>query len=348
MREFSAWSLSLGRWCGVYIRLHAFFILFGVFTLFMAASQNDTSMVSYCVFALGILLASVLVHELGHCYAAIRVGGYPEELVLAPLGGLTEVPVPHNPFAERSAAAGGPAANLLVALICLPVLLAREVPIVELLNPLRPTMNGMSQQSWLAGVSLTFWINWALVIFNLLPAFPFDGGRLLRSIVWPRLGNYRAAAIYVARSAQLVAVAMVIAAVLLGNGASAHPVPLWVPLVLLAIFLFFGAKQQLERLTYEAADGTDAVYDLSSDYLGLTTEVSTRTKPQRQPGRLARWLEKRREFKRRQQELLEAQEEQLADAVLARVHNEGIHAITPEDRDLLERVSKRYRQRHRG
>jgi hypothetical protein len=213
------------------------------------------------------------------------------------------------------------------------------------MNPLRPALSGFDDRLPIAAVSLAFWINWALAIVNLLPAFPFDGGRLLRSLIWPRLGNYRAASVRVAKTAQIVAIGLAAAAAFFVDGTANERIPLWAPLVLLAIFLFFGAKQQLDRLATDGSEPADSIYDLTPDYLGLATEVRRETKPERRPSKIASWLARRREIKRRRQEIRLAEEERQADEILARVHSEGLDSITADERSILERVSARYRDR---
>jgi Zn-dependent protease len=344
MRDLSSWSLNLGRWHGVQVRLHAFFLFFAVFTFFLAAREGHGETLGYAAVALLILFLSVIIHEVGHCLAVVRAGGYPDEVVLGPLGGLVDIRAPHDPVSERLTALGGPIANACTAILCLPVLLLQNVPVLELLNPLRPPRTGFDEEPWLAGLTLVFWINWALAVVNLLPAFPFDGGRILRSLLWPKLKDYRLAAMHVARGAQIVAVLLCIVGVLAVDSNSTEAVPAWVPLVLLSIFLFFGAKQQLEKLAAEEL--AEGAFDVPEDYLGLADEPAARTHPA-EPTWFNKWVSKRRDLKRIRREQLEADEERKADEILARVHAQGMGSISPAERDLLERVSARYRERQR-
>ncbi|MFV2070026.1 MAG: hypothetical protein ACC645_23920, partial [Pirellulales bacterium] len=115
MHDLSNWSLNLGRWGGVHIRLHALFLLFAVGTLYLCTtgSGSDRETFWLCGMALGVLLASVVLHEVGHCYATWRVGGYVDQVVLGPLGGLTVGSLPRVPQRGLISAAAGPLGNLL-------------------------------------------------------------------------------------------------------------------------------------------------------------------------------------------------------------------------------------------
>ena len=72
MRDFSNWSLNLGQWCGVHVRLHAFFLLFAVCSLYVSSRDPGLEVWGYSgAFILVILFLSVLAHEAGHCFAAL-------------------------------------------------------------------------------------------------------------------------------------------------------------------------------------------------------------------------------------------------------------------------------------
>ena len=346
MRDFSSWSINLGRWHGIHVRLHAFFLLFAVFTLYLSTRKPDHGLALYGLISLGILFLSVLAHEIGHCLAAARVGGSADQIVIGFLGGLTQSAVPHEPQAELITALAGPVVNVFICLITAPIILAGGDNLLGLLRPLEPdgVVDGLP---WLIPIKLTFWLNWLLVLANLvLPAFPLDGGRILRSVLW-RAFDYRTSVLCVAWVAKFVALSMaIVAAWFFHAGDSNGLVPAWVPLSLLAIFLFFSAKQEASRLDEREFEDELFSYDFSQGYTSL--ERNPDGSHRSSAGPLRRWVDSRREARRRRQQLVEQEEERRVDEILARLHEGGMQQLSPKERALLERVSVRYRNRQRS
>jgi stage IV sporulation protein FB len=344
MGDFASWSVNLGRWYGVRVRIHIFFCLFAVQALYMASASRPQGMVVFAAATLGLLLISVLLHEVGHCWAAVRVGGYAEQIVLWPLGGLSPPQVPHEPQLELVTALAGPVVNLVIMATTAPLLLLARQDLLGLLIPLSPI--GLTEGAiWVVGLKLVFWINWLLVLVNLLPFFPFDSGRGFRSFLWSQFDKPTAVH-WVTRSAMIAAALMCVCAWLVRDTTTASLVPAWVPLLLLAIFLFFGAQQEAARL--EAGNAEDELdsYDFSQGYTSLERDLNRHRSAG--PGPIRRWLDDRRAERRRRQAALEREEEQQVDAILARLHESGLNGLSALERALLERVSARYRNRTRS
>lgn len=423
MRDHSYWSISLGRWGGVQVQLHLFFLLFAAFTLYLSwlqskqghlveppaisssamsspavetapenaktvespasqsavdkprevpkpasaareaaerkrvsernadreAANGQTNMAWAAIISLLLLFGSALIHELGRRYAANRVGGSLDTFVLWPLGGLGAVRAPHDPRSEVLIHLSGPAANLgAAAIFLLPLLIAQSAELPGLLHPLLPvgvTEGGIPAMT----LKLGFWINWVLFLINLIPAFPFDGGRALRAgllVQWPEIDR-RAAAIIVARLAAVAAVLMLVAAWLVRRQPTqTQPAPAWFALVVLAIFLYFGGKQEVERRDDEHDDEDRPFgYDFSAGYTSLEKTARPAAPKQRKPGAIAQWRKKRREERERRQAEIEAADESRVDDILGRLHENGKDSLSDEDRAVLARVSARYRGR---
>jgi Zn-dependent protease len=300
-------------------------------------------MVLFAGACLLILFLSVLVHELGHCWMALRVGGYSDRIVIWPLGGLNPPHVPHDPQLELLTALSGPVANAIVMIFAAPLLVVAREDVLGLFVPFAPA--GLTEGSaFIVGLKLVFWINWLLVLVNLLPAFPFDGGHALRSLLWSQF-EYRNAVLWVTRTAMVAALAMCFLAWWMKDIYTAAFVPAWVPLLLFAIFLWFGAQQEEARLDYGAVDDDFFGYDFSQGYTSLEQETP---RQRTGPGLIRRWIEDRREARRQRQAAIEREEEQQVDAILARLHEGGLEHLTPHERDILERVSARYRNRQQS
>lgn len=341
MRDLLGWNVPLGRWAGIHVRVHVFFVLLAVVAIELSIAGDDKGELWIdAAVSLIILFVSVLAHELGHCFAARRMGGRVDQIVLWPLGGLVSINVSHQPQEELVTAAAGPIVNFAIGLLALLPLALSGHDVRPLLNPFAapPPSDGISIAYCLG---MTAWINWLLVLFNLLPANPLDGGRVLRSLVWQRKG-YRTAVVVVATVAKATAVATWIAAWLVH---SSYPYAV-LPLSVVGVILYFCAKQEAERL--QDRDGDDGVfgYDFSQGYTSLERNF---TAPQRRPaGLLRQWLENRREARRQRQLKTEEEDERRVDEVLARLHEVGRDGLSDEERALLDRVSARYRNRQRG
>jgi Zn-dependent protease/CBS domain-containing protein len=173
-RNTTAGTVKAFRMFGVPVRLHFTFILLVVFLTVSVLSSPQTN-ASYTIFLLGGV-ASLLLHELGHALVAARFGVRTTEIVMFPIGGLSRMERPLSPVAEIWVAIAGPLVNLALAggLFAYMVSVHQAAPIraADLLQP-----NGKNV------LALLLYGNVLLAGFNLLPAFPMDGGRILRALL---------------------------------------------------------------------------------------------------------------------------------------------------------------------
>ena len=120
MRDPFLWSIPLGRLFGITIRVHVLYPVVVLALMLRVAFQKDPPQPDGAWIDVGtvslLLLVSVLLHELGHCFAARRLQGDAHEILIWPLGGLANVDVPHTPKANFLTAAAGPAVNLLLCI----------------------------------------------------------------------------------------------------------------------------------------------------------------------------------------------------------------------------------------
>jgi Zn-dependent protease len=339
MGDFSAWSIRIGRWQGVGLRLHIFFVLFAVQLLYLAWLAKDPGLVGFTLVSLGVLLVSVLLHELGHLWTCLRFGGNPEDAVLWPLGGIGTPPTPYEPQIDLMTALAGPVVNAAIMIVVAPLLLISGESVLNLFVPLVPS--GLTEgATFVVVLKLIFWINWLLLLFNLLPAFPFDGGYALRSVLSMQL-DYRSSVLWVTRVAMIAALAICVLAYLVRDVNTTELVPTWVPLLLFAVFLWFGAQQEEARL--EQLEGDEFLgYDFSQGYTSLERDAKNRQPP---PNPIRRWLNERREARQRRQAEIEREEEAQMDQILARLHETGLPGLSPHERAILDRVSQRLRNR---
>jgi stage IV sporulation protein FB len=345
MRDLSNWSLNIGLWGGVRVRLHASFLVVVVLACYLAhlagmKTSSEADVTAYGLLASLILLASVVVHELGHGIAAWQLGGGMDLVVLGPLGGMNPPHVPHEPQREVIAALAGPLANLLMMLALTPALIVQNVDLGQILKqPLHPA-GLLSGSLPLVCVKLAFWINWLLMMVNLFPAAPLDGGRALRSILWPYM-TYRGATRVVANSGLVISLCLCVMCWFVYRTGDTRLLPEWAPLATLAVYLFFSSRQEARKIEEEEIDDDLFGYDFSQGYTSLERPSAT----PRRPNVLKRWLQERRDRKAQRMREIEEDEERRFDEVLIRVKDLGMNGISPEERALMHRVSARYRNR---
>jgi Zn-dependent protease len=350
----------------VQVRLHMFFLLFAALTLYLswhyARADNDSELQWLGALSLLLLLGSVLLHELGHYWAAVRLGGGADQLVLGPLGGLAPVRVPFDPHNELVAIVAGPLVNLIATLLGIAALLAYQqanpaleaVEITSLLYPLGPSFLEAGNSTIVPlALQLAIWINWILFLFNLIPALPFDGGRALLTAfaISPRSRGKWRPVVIVATLAKVFAVGLLLAAWIVHDTDRSEPlVPAWFSLVLLAIFLFFNARVEESQLEADELSDDLFGYDFSQGYTSLNRPDEPH-EPHEQtptaPGLFAQWRQRRRSERLQRQQARDAEDDRRMDEILARLHETGMESLSPEDRALLNRVSARYRSRER-
>lgn len=178
------WSISLGEFAGIKVHVHlTFFLLLGFVGFSYWIEKPDILfMLSGISFILLIFLCVVL-HEYGHALTARRFGVKTKDITLLPIGGVARLEeIPNNPVQELWIAIAGPAVNVVISIGLLGILLVNHtlVPVSEWT---------LSTGSFLQRLLV---INLFLVGFNLIPAFPMDGGRILRALLAIRMDYARA------------------------------------------------------------------------------------------------------------------------------------------------------------
>jgi Zn-dependent protease/CBS domain-containing protein len=219
----SRWAFQVGTVLGVPIRIHATFLLLLVWSGMLAAASS-LDVPREIAFVLGVF-ACLLLHELGHAAMARRFGVRTREIVLYPIGGVARLESMPGGWAELLIALAGPAVNVVLAVTASGVLASLHVP-QGLTSPIPWQHWGLMQK--------LLWANILLVAFNMLPAFPMDGGRVLRAILSLGLGQQRATRI-AATIGQLIAAGFVVVGIVLPNYF----------LAFIGVFVFLGAAQEL-------------------------------------------------------------------------------------------------------
>lgn len=220
------WSFPIARLLGSEVRIHVTFLLLLAWIGVARYLEGGTAAaVQGVVFSL-LIFACVLAHEFGHAIAARRYGIRTPDITLLPIGGVARLErMPEKPGEEIVVALAGPAVNVVIAAVLL--LLGARMDMASLAALENPAASMLGQ---LAAINLF------LVVFNLIPAFPMDGGRVLRALLALRRGPAQATRI-AARVGQ--ALAFVLGFIgLLGN-------PL---LIFIAIFVYIAASAEAQAV----------------------------------------------------------------------------------------------------
>ncbi len=178
------WSFRIGRIGGTDVKIHLTFLALVAWWAYGAYTEGGTGAAVQAVVFLLALFTCVLLHEFGHILMARRFGVRTPDVILLPIGGLARLErMPEEPKQELLIAAAGPAVTLVIALALFGTLRLVGAPVDDA-SQLDPGRVGLVQQ--------VMWVNVVLLLFNLLPIFPMDGGRMLRALLAMRLGLRRA------------------------------------------------------------------------------------------------------------------------------------------------------------
>jgi stage IV sporulation protein FB len=306
-----AGSVPLFAMAGIRFRLHvSMLLLMGL--ILLIAPHSDFG-IEHRLTAVAFLFLITLVHQTAHCFAARGVGGYADEAVIWPLGGLADTQPPHRPAARFLGIAAGPLALAIIALSAAAALhfgYAIRAPLALNSGLIAPAeLNAIQPAFYLWYLYV---VSYVLLLLNLLPVLPLDGGHLLQSVLW---------AVYGYGKSMLAACNVgIVAAVAIGIAGAATGY--WV-----LLFLMLGCLLHCvhRRSTLKAA-GVQTFDDLL---------------PHRRRHRLSRFMK----WRARRQIRREAADQALLDNILEKVLHQGIDSLTWAERRVLRRATDRQRER---
>ncbi|MCB0659046.1 MAG: site-2 protease family protein [Saprospiraceae bacterium] len=221
-------KLNVASVAGIRVEIHwtfAFILLWAAFIGWRSGGGFEAVLWSVLLFL--TIFTCVVLHEFGHALTAKRYGVVTTRITLLPIGGVASLKsIPDNPRQELIIATMGPAVNVLIAVLLYPVIYT-QLAALGSQSQAKNLLLTISSQNFLIYLFLS---NVVLVIFNLIPAFPMDGGRILRAILSFRMGRVHATQI-AARLGQVIALLFLVL------GLFYNPF-----LILIGLFVFFGAS----------------------------------------------------------------------------------------------------------
>src|SRR6266545_1640439 len=247
------WSLNIGIIAGTQVRIHITFLLF-LGWIFISGYASGGSQEAWSSLAFLVLLfMCVLAHEFGHIFMARAFGVSTPDVTLLPIGGVARLErIPEKPHEEFLVAIAGPLVNVAISIALAGLLGAR-------LNAQHLAALGSTEISLFDRLAA---VNLFLALFNMIPAFPMDGGRVLRALMASRLGFVRATEI-AATIGQGLAFALGFAGLF------------WNPmLIFIAIFVYLAASAEAHSVALRAMSrGVPVGTAMMTQYATLTPEA---------------------------------------------------------------------------
>jgi stage IV sporulation protein FB len=314
-------SVPLFTFMGIRVRAHASLLLFIALTILVSGGSGYG--IEVRAISMAALFAIIVLHEFGHCFMSRWLGGRGEDVLLWPLGGLASADPPHRPLPVFLTVAAGPAVNVLLCVACaIGIRIVTGVGFFRF-NPFTAFPIGM--QGWNTLVPYLAWVyavSYALLLFNLLPIFPLDGGQMLQAILWPIFGYMR--------SMIFATTAGMVGSVMLGLFGIYERMSFF--LILLAACLFYSCYQQRQALREQAGDEwSDGGLYAPSYYVPQDTPRRRRVN--------RRAIKRARKIARQ-----EAAEREKIDAILAKVSAHGMHSLNWIERRTLRKATERQRR----
>lgn len=296
----------------------------------------------YALLATGILLFSVLLHELAHLVIARSTGGEMDDVLLWPLGGLEE-PYGRGYWQDHlQTMLAGPVTNLLLAASCLLIISGDDA--LRLLNPLTP-FYVLQDESLLTSICrLAFVINVCLFAINMIPVTPFDSGVLLRTYLTSRFTEPEGRDLMIRLGLIFGLLGMLTG--IMFDFAAVVAVSAFVMILHLheSVRWFettdrFDDQDELEY-SYPVADEFGEAFEDDGEF--FRTEVESDGGHQEV---LDRWRHQREQERVREEREAQEREEQQVDRILQKIHLHGRESLSSNDLHLLKQVSDRYRDR---
>lgn len=311
LSSFLGGSLQVFSAGGHNVRMHAGTLLAAIIYLAIGVANLDFPQ---RLLIIGVLFVLVLLHESGHCLMTTLLRGSIDEILLWPLGGLVDARPPRRPLSVLATALAGPMANAVICASCWTALrfLWHSGPVI--LNPLALALPMAAWSDPQFYLLLIFDLSYLMLLLNLLPIMPLDGGRILQCILWPFVG-YARSLLSVCNISILLATILALVAL-----AAADWLPCCVMLACLVV--------SVQRRAVMVAAGIVGDTDLDGR--------SPRSR-RHHLNRLAKWRA-RRQIRREEAESIRV------DEILTKVYHCGMHSLSWREKRLLRRATVRQRE----
>jgi Zn-dependent protease len=222
------WSYRIARIAGIDVRIHITFLLLPLYFGWVSWQSGGLTEAARSVVFIFLLFICVLLHEFGHAFAGRYYGVPTPDITLLPIGGVARMlAIPDKPKEEFVIAISGPAVNIVIAAVLAPMLWLTG-----------GFFSGPAGETREILYNLLL-VNLGLVVFNMIPAFPMDGGRIFRSLLAMKI-RWTIATRIAGRTGQVMAALFFVWGFMQGN----------IMLTIIALFVFNGAQDEIRFANY--------------------------------------------------------------------------------------------------
>ena len=356
MREEQSWSLGIGRWGNVTLRVHMLFLLavivvFGAEWNIGATNQNFFS--GTAAVTVMSLLAAVVIHQTANAFGVSCVGAEVREIEFMPWGGNCVSDLDDsNPLAPLAHSAGLFANGML---FLMGYVLLYQTDHLTAVNPFHPQRFDIANPQ-VSALRIFSWVNFQLALVNSIACHPFDGAKIVRSVI----ANFKLPLTKYRTEKAIMLIGHACAFALIGTGivlmVRNHEVgisatgPAWVALLLAGVALFFSARYSMIVETSEIEESWEdrdhKEFAMMFDAIG-SAETKSDGDDDRESFAYSQWLSEKQEERRRFDTDREFEEDSWADRVLAKLHANGgdLGCLTEPEHGVLNRFSERVRRR---
>lgn len=350
-----SWAMPLGRWGRVDLNVHIFFLLFAAIALLVESYglKGVPGTFGTGLATVAVVFVIAILHELAHAIAAVQLGGSFQSIVVTPWGGPSEIVLPPQPRARLVVHLAGPFLNLVLFILgAFLLVMTGHGSISSLINPLAP----FTLQSGLIDISLiqiATWVNFQMLVCNLIVAPPFDGGRIVRNIVNsanPEVSELRL-------EAGMMWLGCCMGLLLMGSAWLLRDFnpglvqPTWFVLVVAGVCLVFASRYEFHNWANKFDQNFSAVdelmeFDTAGEETGLFGAGSQEQAYNDQES-LNEWMADQATGSELAERSVALEEERRVDVILEKLHQQGLERLSEDERAFLERISQQYRRRRK-
>ncbi len=358
MQPQDSWSVTIGRCVGVPVRLHVALLLFILWIwsiewhfVKLSPELGGINTGTWIATAFAVLLA-IVIHELGHVFAVLNLGGSVRKIVLSPWSGPSEFNLPPRLGAKAIVYLAGPFVNAMVFAMTAAMLVTLDhTTLARLIDPFHP--NSLSPPFQVGCVKIFCWVNFQLFIINCIPAYPFDGSHWLRLVFLARNRSIPVHRLETAVMAvgNMVGIALIVLAFFSQRYNEGPLQPTWAVLAAGGIILIFTSRHEFFRrmADYHRAQVVEnqSLEELNDFGLFYDDEYESFEFGEDHSDSVSQWLRQKQEERQLVEHEIELEENRRVDAILEKLHQSGKDSLTEDEKSVLQRVSDRLRRRRR-